>query len=61
MDSRLEKKLAEYEDFFGESFPTFNFMHLSEDEIADIVESCLDSGKDAYELGYAKDDEDLQY
>ena len=57
----LEKKLAEYEDFFGESFPTFNFMHFSEAEIEDSVDSCLNSGKDVYELGYAKDDEDLQY
>ena len=53
--------LLKYYDTFGESFPTFNFMLLSEDGLADIVESCLDSGKDAYELGYAKDDEDLQY
>lgn len=57
----LEIKLKLYEDTFGESFPTFNFTHLSFDEIGQIVDSCLDAGKDAYELGYAKDDIEIKY
>lgn len=60
MDELLTK-MDEYEKQFGESFPTFNFVHLSEKEIGQIIDSCLKAGKDAYELGYVEDDMDVKY
>lgn len=57
----LEAKLKEYEELFGESFPTFNFTHLSFKEMGKIIDHCLEEGKDAYELGYASEDEDMKY
>ena len=57
----MEQKLAEYKDFFSEDFPTFNFMHLPEDGIIQVIDSCLNAGKDVYALGYVKDDEDISY
>lgn len=57
----LDERLKMYEDAFGESFPTFNFMHMNDDQIGQIIDSCLSAGKDAYELGYVKDDPDIKY
>lgn len=58
---KLEKKMQEYEELFGDAFPSFNFMHLSPDEIIKMIDKCLEEGKDVYELGYAEDDEDIKY
>lgn len=55
------EKLQDYLELFGESFPTFNFTHISEKEMEEIIDSCLKTGKDVYELGYVKDDIDVKY
>ena len=57
----METKMKEYEELFGESFPTFCFMHLSSKELEKIIDECLEEGKDAYELGYVSDDENMKY
>lgn len=44
----LDDLLNEYADKFGENFPIYNFMGVSDDEIIDLVKSCIESGK-AYE------------
>lgn len=57
----LEIKLKMYEEAFGESFPTFNFTYLDEEQIGQIIDSCLDAEKDVYEMGYASDDMNIKY
>jgi hypothetical protein len=39
---KLEEKLNDYGELFGEYFPTFNFMHLSPEEMENIIDSCLE-------------------
>lgn len=58
---KLEKKMQEYEELFGDSFPSFNFMHLDPEGIIKIIDDCLEEGKDVYELGYIDDDDDVKY
>lgn len=53
--------LEEYDEFFGDSFPTFMFSHLPEEEMLKIASECLEKGKDVYELGYLDEDTDIQY
>lgn len=57
----LRIKLDEYEKTFGESFPTYNFTHLSFEEIGKIVDECLEKEKDVYALGYIEEDPDVKY
>lgn len=57
----LFPKLNEYEKTFGESFPTYNFMHFSPEEIGKIVDECLEKEKDVYALGYIEEDPDVKY
>lgn len=58
----LEEKLAAYERMFGEGFPTYPLMlSKSDDELVEIIDMCLDTKKDVYDLGILKDDPDLLY
>lgn len=58
----MKEKLAEYEDFFHDSFPTFMFTHLPEKEIIKIIDDCLNQGLDAYDAGYVKEEDfDVKY
>lgn len=58
----LETKLQEYEKMFGDSFPTYPLMlSRSEEEMIDLINECLDSRKDVYELGYLIDDPGVKY
>lgn len=59
---KLEEKMNQYEDAFGESFPTYPLMLTrTDDEIIAIIDRCLDAGKDVYEMGILKDDPDVKY
>lgn len=49
----LSEYLQKYIDTFGENFPIFGFMAVSEDEIINTIKDCLNRGK-PYEL-YVKD------
>lgn len=58
----LEIKLQEYENMFGDSFPTYPLMFSrTEEEIIKLIDHCLNSKKDVYELGYLIDDPDVIY
>lgn len=41
----LDKYLMEYADTFGENFPIFALMDVSDDEIIKTIKNCLDKGK----------------
>ena len=57
----MKEKLEQYEEMFGESFPTFPFIHLSPIELESIITACLVTGKSVYDLGYISDNEHMNY
>lgn len=51
-----------YYEMFGEAFPMYQIGRtISDEQIAKIIQRCLDEKKDAYELGYCTDDLDVKY
>ena len=55
-----EELLKAYIKRFGEGFPTMMVARgRTEQEVDDIINECLAKGKDAYELGYAEDDDNI--
>lgn len=60
--NELEKKQQEYFERFGEAFPMIPLAWgRSEAEVIEVIDECLKENKDAYELGYVKDDLDIEY
>lgn len=54
--------LGEYAKKFGEGFPMIPVAWgKTEKELRKIVEECIKKGKTAYELGYAKEDDEAVY
>ena len=52
----------EYAKRFGDGFPMIPVgFGRTEEEIKKIIKRCLDENKDAYELGYVKDDDEVIY
>lgn len=49
VNEALYAALDEYEEMFGDMFPTMFFQSLSTAELLDLVEECLDKGE-KYEL-----------
>lgn len=61
MMQRMVKLMDEYLNVFGESFPSYQFMHLEMSEICKIIEDCLKRGKNAYQAKYLTDEEGVVY
>ena len=62
MDEELDRLTLQYTETFGEGFPTFQvFRGRETQECIGIVERCLRESKNAYDLGYATVDEDIDY
>lgn len=60
--NKLQQLLDEYLETFGDGFPTFQlFRTRTTEECIDLVQMCLEKGKDAYELGLVTLDEDTEY
>lgn len=60
--TKLDRKLIEYAERFDDGFPMYQVGRgRTEDEIVSIIVKCLEENKDAYELGYCEDDDDIQY
>lgn len=53
--------MVKYEDRFDDMFPSFCFMHLSPDEMVEVIKQCLEAGKDVYEMGFLTDDNNVKY
>lgn len=58
---KLKLYMDKYEERFADAFPTFCFMHLSPEEMTEVIDECLHTGKDVYELGILTDDHDVKY
>ena len=58
----MDELLKEYAERFGDGFPSYQIMRgRSDEETMEIIRECLEKGKDAYELGYVEDDDDIMY
>lgn len=58
----IDDYLQKYVDTFEEGFPMYQLGRTrTEDEIIEIIKKCLESGKNAYELGLVTDDEEIYY
>lgn len=52
----------EYAKRFGDGFPMIPLgWGRSDDEVAEMIKKCLKAGKDAYQMGYLKDDAGVIY
>lgn len=59
---KLMEKLKEYGEKFGDRFPMIPVgWGRTDEEIVKMIQACIDKGKDAYEIGYVKDDDGLMY
>lgn len=60
--NELDKWLKKYAEKFDDGFPMIPLgWGRDEHEIIDIIKSCIDNGKDVYELKYVEDDNELVY
>lgn len=58
----MDKYLTRYVKAFHSGFPMYQLGRgRSEEEIIEIIKRCLSAGKDVYELGLLRDDDDAQY
>lgn len=58
----MDEKLQEYANKFGEGFPMMPVAWgRTEEEVIRIIDECIVKDKDAYELGYVEEDEDVIY
>lgn len=51
--------LEKYIETFNDGFPTMEVSANSDDEIVDMIKKCLDANKNAYEMGFAKRNDNL--
>lgn len=55
----IDELMEKYLDMFGDSFPTMILARgKTDEETAEMIQSCIDAGKDVFEMGYI-DDEDF--
>lgn len=60
MSEELQKALEEYKKAFNDDFPTIPFDSVEDGKVIEIVNDCVESGKDVYDLGYLELD-DIMY
>lgn len=61
MSEELKKAYEAYRNTFHDDFPSIPLAETREDdEIIEIIEECIESKKDVYDLGYL-DLEDVMY
>ena len=58
----LSDMLRQYAEAFDDGFPMDQLGRgRSDEEVEAIISECLTQGKDAYELAYVTDDEEVDY
>ena len=61
MSEKLQKAYELYKKTFNDNFPTVPLADsMTEGEIIDLIDECVEEKKDVYDLGYLKLD-DIQY
>lgn len=56
MSEKLQKALERYKKKFDDDFPTIPFDSREDTEIIDIINECIESNKDVYDIGYLSTD-----
>ena len=58
----IDDKLQEYAEKFGDGFPMIPLAWgRTEEQLIEIINNCLESGKDVYEMGLLQEDDDIDY
>ena len=58
----FEAKLNEYEKLFGDQFPTYPLMLTrTEEQVIEMIDTCINNGKDVYQMGYLEDNSNILY
>lgn len=57
MDDKLQKAYDEYRKMFNDDFPTIPFDSMEDERAVEIINNCIGSEKDVYDLGYLSLDE----
>ncbi len=53
----LEKKLEQYAKIFDDGFPMYQLGRgRTDEEIVELIDTCIKENKDAYEMGWVKED-----
>ena len=60
MSEKLQKAYDEYKKKFNDDFPTIPFDSVEDEKIIEIINDCVESGKDVYDIGYLSLD-DIMY
>ena len=60
MSEELQKALEAYKKAFNDDFPTIPFDNVEDKKIIEIINDCVESGKDVYDLRYLELD-DIMY
>lgn len=61
MNEKLQKAYELYKNTFNDDFPTIPLADsMTEEEIIDLIDECVEEKKDVYDLGYLELD-DIQY
>ena len=56
----IDELMEKYLDMFGDSFPTMILARgKTDEEVAQMIQSCLDVRQDVYEIGYIEDEDFL--
>ena len=58
----LMEHMEAYAKAFGDGFPMIPIgWGRSDEEVCEIIDECIKKKKTVYQLGYAKDSEDIEY
>lgn len=58
----MDEKLKEYSERFDDGFPMIPLAWgRSDEEVIELIDKCLEAGKDAYEMELVELDDDLEY
>lgn len=60
MSEKLQKALEAYKKAFNDDFPNIPFDNVEDEKIIEIINDCIESEKDVYDLGYLELD-DIMY
>lgn len=61
MSENMLNALSKYFDTFDDSFPMASLGHQEESAIIEIINDCIAKGKDVYDAGYLRLDENIMY
>ena len=62
MKEKLSKAFEQYKTAFGDEFPTIPIaVSRTEEEVIEIINKCVNTNRDVYDLGYVSLEENIMY